>query len=126
MFLFPLPDLELQSAFRFQGTVKGSGHCRELRLAPIVTFATLASAPLDIVNSALVFSSVGADKSDVSFARLDGSALIRSDTAGHLVWLDGATAVRINVVISILFLLTVTGSTGLLATLQVPPSLPRL
>ena len=79
-------------------------HTAGVSLSPVVTFS---AASLDVLDSFLVFPPVSADKPHGPGPGLEGSAVAGADTAGHLVGLDGAASVWLDVVISILFLLTI-------------------
>ena len=90
-------------------------------LSPVVTFPP---ASLHVLDSLLVFPPVGADEPDGPRPGLEGAAAVWANTARHLVRLDRPAAVWLDVVIPILFLLTVPSSpratrlplTGLSAT----------
>ena len=70
-------------------------------LSPIVTFS---AAALHIFHRLLVFSAVSADEPHGARSALDGGAVVRADAARHLVRLDRAAAVRLDVVVSVLLL----------------------
>ena len=63
---------------------------------------------------------------NLSLPGLDGSTVIWADTVGHLVRFDGAAAIGLDVVISVLLLPAVSVLVTRLPRLQVPASLPGL
>ena len=85
-------------------------HTVGVSLSPVVTFS---AASLDVLDSFLVFPSVSADKPHGSGSGLEGATVAGAYTAGHLVGLDGAASVWLDVVISILFLLTIPAASRL-------------
>jgi len=87
---------------------------------------SLATTFLHIVHRLLELPPVSADKPHRSRSGLDGSTVIWADTVGHLVRFDGAAAIGLDVVISVLLLPAVSILVTRLPRLQVPPSLPGL
>ena len=73
-------------------------------LSPIVT---LSAASLHVLDGLLVFSTVSTDEPDGPGPGLEGPAAVGAHAARHLVRLDRAAAVWLDVVIPILFLLTI-------------------
>lgn len=77
---------------------------------------TLSAASLHVLDGFLVFSPVSADEPDGPGPGLEGAAAVGAHAARHLVRLDRAAAVWLDVVIPVLFLLTIPTAPRLLAS----------